>query len=63
MGVERLIAHLAQPDNHPDRVTHASGLVVPSDYDAGPERYRLGLQVAGAYATESLYDGVAAHDR
>jgi SAM-dependent methyltransferase len=33
---------------------------VPSDYTADPGRYRLGMAVAGAHATASLYDLVAA---
>jgi SAM-dependent methyltransferase len=32
---------------------------VPSDYETDPGRYRLGIAVAGAHATESLYALVA----
>jgi SAM-dependent methyltransferase len=35
------------------------GVVVPLDYDADPQRYRLGMQVTDTYAATSLYDWVA----
>lgn len=36
-----------------------SNMTVPFDYDNAPERYRLGMRVAGAYSEGSLYDRVA----
>ena len=34
-------------------------MTVPFDYDAAPERYRLGMQLAQTHSTISLYDRVA----
>jgi len=34
-------------------------VTVPFDYDAAPERYRLGMHVTQTHATVSLYDRVA----
>jgi SAM-dependent methyltransferase len=34
-------------------------VAVPFDYDANPERYRLGMQVASAHGASSLYEWVA----
>lgn len=34
-------------------------VTIPFDYDAAPERYRLGMQVARAHSVSSLYDRVA----
>jgi SAM-dependent methyltransferase len=34
-------------------------VTVPFDYDARPERYRLGMRVAGEYSAGSLYEWVA----
>ncbi|MGH3980898.1 MAG: class I SAM-dependent methyltransferase [Pseudonocardiaceae bacterium] len=34
-------------------------MTVPLDYDAAPERYRLGMQVARAYSAGNLYERVA----
>jgi SAM-dependent methyltransferase len=33
-------------------------MTVPFDYDGRPERYRLGMRVAGEYSTASLYEWV-----
>jgi SAM-dependent methyltransferase len=42
----------------PPRPAGDAPAAVPSDYDADPQRYRLGMEVTGAYATGSLYDRV-----
>lgn len=34
-------------------------MTVPFDYDAAPERYRLGMRVTSAHAAGSLYDRIA----
>jgi SAM-dependent methyltransferase len=38
---------------------HPGNVAVPFDYDTSPQRYRLGMQVADAYAAESLYGRAA----
>lgn len=35
-------------------------MTIPFDYDAVPERYRLGMQISQAHSVVSLYDRVAA---
>ena len=38
---------------------HPGGVSVPFDYDAAPERYRLGMHITQTHSTVSLYDRVA----
>jgi len=41
------------------RIRHSAVVTVPFDYDAAPERYRLGMQVMSTHSMVSLYDRVA----